>query len=126
MCSGYGAGFDFGTSGVRTTVIDTHGAVQFESSLKWAAPDDPVEWLRALEVLLGEMPEALRSHMSRICVSGTSASCLLVSAEDSSHVTRSPRMYGYNTLTELPALSDKAFCVLEGLAPAKHTTLASA
>ncbi|CAM9695214.1 unnamed protein product [Ascophyllum nodosum] len=118
-----GVGFDFGTSGVRVVVVDAEGREQFDSSLGWAAPDDPDEWLRAADTLLGEVPLHLRKRTSRVCFCGTSASCLLVCAHDPSRVTRGPRMYGCNTLTESPEAARKALQTLEGIAPEKHTTL---
>lgn len=54
-----GAGICF-PSGVRAVVINVKGEVQFDSSLSWAMPDDPDEWLRAAETLMGDIPLALR------------------------------------------------------------------
>ncbi|CAM9442122.1 unnamed protein product [Pylaiella littoralis] len=118
-----GVGFDFGTSGVRAVVVNHDGDVQFDSALRWAAPDDPDEWLRAADTLMGDVPLEMRKRVSRICFSGTSASCLLVDAFDPSRVTRDPRMYSYNTLTEAPEVAGRALRLLEGIAPVKHTTL---
>eukprot|EP00903_Cladosiphon_okamuranus_P008792 g8421.t1 len=118
-----GVGFDFGTSGVRAVVVNARGEAQFDSSIRWAAPDDPDEWLRAADTLMGDVPLNLRERLSRICFSGTSASCLLVDTHDPSRVTRGPRMYSYNTLTEAPEMARAALRVLEGIAPDKHTTL---
>ncbi|CAN0290426.1 unnamed protein product [Laminaria digitata] len=61
--------------------------------------------------------------MSRVCFSGTSASCLLVDSHDPSRVTRGPRMYGFNALTETPEVARRALRTLEGIAPERHTTL---
>ncbi|CAN0050689.1 unnamed protein product, partial [Ectocarpus sp. 6 AP-2014] len=120
-----GVGFDFGTSGVRAVVIDVEGEVKFDSSLRWAAPDDPDEWLRAADTLMGDVPLALRKRVSRVCFSGTSASCLLVDVHDPCRVTRGPRMYSYNTLTEPISMeaARRALGALEQIAPDKHTTL---
>lgn len=52
--------FSSSGSGVRAVVIDVDGRVQFDSSLSWARPDDPDEWLRAADTLLGEIPLASR------------------------------------------------------------------
>eukprot|EP00904_Undaria_pinnatifida_P001293 jgi/Undpi1/11164/HiC_scaffold_30.g13462.m1 len=110
-------------AGVRAVVVDAVGELQFDSSLRWAVPDDPDEWLRAAETLMRDVPVELRMRMSRICFSGTSASCLLVDAHDPTWVTRGPRMYGFNTLTETPEVALPALQMLEGIAPEKHTTL---
>eukprot|EP00752_Nemacystus_decipiens_P005296 g4804.t1 len=118
-----GLGFDFGTSGVRAVVVNAAGEAKFDSSIRWAAPDDPDEWLRVAETLMGDVPLDLRQQVSRICFSGTSASCLLVDAYDPSRVTRGPRMYSYNTLTEAPEAARRALHLLEDIAPDKHTTL---
>lgn len=47
-------------SGVRAVVVDAAGQAQFDSSIRWAAPDDPDEWLRAADTLMGDVPLALR------------------------------------------------------------------
>lgn len=47
-------------SGVRAVVVNPDGEVQFDSALRWAAPDDPDEWLRAADTLMGDVPLALR------------------------------------------------------------------
>lgn len=48
-------------SGVRAVVINVEGEVQFDCSLSWAIPDDPDEWLRAAETLMGDVPLTLRN-----------------------------------------------------------------
>ena len=45
---------------MRAVVVDAVGEVHFDSSLRWAVPDDPDEWLRAAETLMGDVPVALR------------------------------------------------------------------
>lgn len=50
----------YDTSGVRAVVVDAVGELQFDSSLRWAVPDDPDEWLRAAETLMRDVPVELR------------------------------------------------------------------
>lgn len=47
-------------SGVRAVVVNAAGEAQFDSSIRWAAPDDPDEWLRVADTLMGDVPLALR------------------------------------------------------------------
>lgn len=52
--------------------------------------------------------------------------CLSCLAHGGLQVTRGPRMYSYNTLTEAPhEVAKRALSLLEGIAPEKHTTLVS-
>ncbi|KAG5185185.1 carbohydrate kinase [Tribonema minus] len=120
-------GFDYGTSGARAVVIDSATkTVQHVADVKWTAEegyDSPQAWLSAAAALLDDVPAAAKARMARICVSGTSASCLLVERSDPLAVTRGPAMYNYNTLRESPAAAAAAAAALERVAPPLHTTL---
>ena len=98
--------------------------------------DDPDAWMNAVETLLKGAAEALGdstgdkalSAVKSICVSGTSASCLVVDIKDNK-VTRAPRMYNYDVIAsrcekEDPIYSVKATELLDKFAPEKHTARA--
>jgi len=77
-------GFDFGTSGARCAAVTASGEQVGVSELKWScAADaaDPGAWLAALDELLQGLPKRLRAMTARVCVGGTSSSCLLVDAQ---------------------------------------------
>jgi sugar (pentulose or hexulose) kinase len=145
-------GFDLGTSGARISVIqDTGKSPQdadssssqspsqpfqevYTQAIPWegGAYDDPRVWMDAVTTLLAGaaagLPTALDSVMS-ICVSGTSASCLLVDGNDST-VTRKPRMYNYDVVQSASSESSATDASMHGVqalelllhyAPEAHT-----
>jgi D-ribulokinase len=105
--------------------------------------DDPDAWMNAIESLLLGASNALATTESTlnndakkpladvrsICVSGTSASCLIVNVR-ANKVTRNPRMYNYNVVTSPgqkhhdPIYALRAMELLDKYAPAKHTARA--
>jgi len=123
-----GLGFDFGTSGVRLTVLEATDARArvYEASTPWSHPaavQDAKEWRRALFGLLEEIPVKVRRRVARIAVSGTSASCLVVNRATGAG-TRPARLYNWDALHEAPAgIGEKAQALISEYAPAKHTTL---
>ena len=86
------------TSGARISVIEkagqTYKEVHSDATL-YPAYDDPKSWTNAVHELLSNTPKSLLSETRSICVSGTSASCLLVHSADG-EVTRAPKMYDYD------------------------------
>jgi sugar (pentulose or hexulose) kinase len=154
-------GFDLGTSGARISVIQDSGisppeddasslsASQspppfqevYTQAIPWegGAYDDPRVWMDAVTTLLSGaavgLPSALDAVVS-ICVSGTSASCLLVDGNNS-EVTRAPRMYNYDVVQSADSESSKsestnsdvdtsmygtqALALLDQYAPKAHT-----
>ncbi|CAM9895778.1 unnamed protein product, partial [Phaeothamnion confervicola] len=120
------AGLDFGTSGCRINVVDSETrTVTHEGAVSWASGDSssPAAWIDALETLIAQVPTELRQRLTRICVSGTSASCLLLDAATNA-VTRGPRMYNCNVVSELPPeVGAAALDDLRRIAPPAHTTL---
>jgi len=134
------------TSGARISVIeptsdeespDTPYREVYSQALTWAEDgignyDDTDAWMKAIEGLLegtsnhwmGGDLETIRS----ICVSGTSASCLMVDRQ-TQQVTRSPRMYNYDILVAAPEKSGEtaakeAMELLDRHAPPRHTARA--
>jgi len=102
---GYHAGLDFGSSGVRLTVIDDEARPVHTDSYRWqkkfATIQDPRFWLDGLDALLICIPSEIARGMENICISGTSASVLVLTPE-SGKITRFARMYNYNVLMESP------------------------
>lgn len=124
-----GLGFDFGTSGVRITVLENNDKKTplFEASTPWPSPtavQDVNAWREALFGLLNEIPPHIRAQIARIAVSGTSASSLVVNRQNGA-VTRPARLYNWDALRESkPASVGKdAQMLLQEYAPPRHTTL---
>jgi len=124
----YFAGFDLGTSGARISIIEP-----FESSfrqvhtqaVRWnGAYDDPDAWWNAIETLLQGASVELQA-IQAICVSGTSASCLLVDNENVK-VSRWPRMYNYDIQEAEVSeyVTKKTLQLLDKYAPPRHTARA--
>lgn len=110
-------GFDFGTSGVRCCAIDTETKrIIYESTIEWTDQADYFEWRLAQLELLQGVPEDIRSRLQRICSSGTSASCLIFDVIES-RVTRSPRMYNFNVITELGQMGAEVVDDISSLCP---------
>ena len=146
------AGFDLGTSGCRVSIIEPlpsspNGFRElYNDSVTWkecgrnlqdkdessGRYDDPESWWIAIQKLLkgcsSSSPSILDSVAS-ICVSGTSASCLIAD-QTTLKVTRSPRMYNYDIVTSSEDSKDEssgleAMELLAKHLPAKHTARSS-
>jgi sugar (pentulose or hexulose) kinase len=134
------------TSGARISVIEPVETTNkkkndyqevYTQSLVWDGKggigtyDDASAWMTAVETLLAGASKDLGGleSIQSICVSGTSASCLLVDRQ-TQQVTRSPRMYNYDILVgadENPtqeAAAREALALLERHAPPRHTARA--
>lgn len=124
------AGFDLGTSGARISVIESCSpSVQevFSASIAWdGAYDDSGAWLAAVRQLL-QLAKASSlvdmASIASICVSGTSASCLMVNA--AGDMTRPPRMYDYDVVASLPGYGTTAKEWIDKYAPPRHTARAN-
>ncbi|CAB9497869.1 FGGY family of carbohydrate kinases, C-terminal domain [Seminavis robusta] len=150
-------GFDLGTSGCRISVVEKHKDPSsdqlpllkeiYTEAVSWSDPsqkdtenaasyDDPEAWMNAIETLLAGASKALQkgtsdqplSAVASICVSGTSASCLVVDVK-ANKVTRKARMYNYDVVAsrgdkEDPIYSLKATELLDTYAPPRHTARA--
>ncbi|CAM9571128.1 unnamed protein product [Chrysoparadoxa australica] len=118
-----GLGIDLGTSGVRACVVDEALKTVSSSSIAWDSPEDAKGWVKALDDVILQLPAQLRSKVERICVSGTSGSCLAVAASCPwGAPTRAPRMYNFNCLAECNN-APEVLNELAALAPPGHTTL---
>ena len=88
------------TSGARISVIEKSNASYTEShsdSVLYSSYDDPSSWNDAIHTLLQNTPQSIRVSARSICVSGTSASCLLVDSVtgEPARGTRA-KMYNYD------------------------------
>jgi sugar (pentulose or hexulose) kinase len=118
-------GFDLGTSGARISIIESSSSSSssdggfreiYTDSVTWkdcvsknsnnngdgdgeaeGRYDNPDSWWTAIETLLEGCCNH-KSNIASICVSGTSASCLIVD-RTTLEVTRNPRMYDYDIIT---------------------------
>lgn len=129
-------GFDLGTSGARISVIErkteTSSGYQevHAEAIRWdenGAYDDADAWMTAILRLFRGASENLGDLKSviSICVSGTSASCLLIN-RDTKEVSRQPRMYNYDVVgsADDESFAMEAMEVLEKHAPPRHTARA--
>lgn len=97
-------GLDCGTSGIRATVITQDDAVVAEASLLWSqlASENgslPALWSAGLYKVISDIPKDCREGLKRICISGTSSTCMLLDCTGGEHrASRQPRMYDYNIL----------------------------
>jgi D-ribulokinase len=133
-------GVDLGTSGARLSVlqIDTSQKEPHEvcsTCLSWKEGDaaNPTAWVHAVTHLWQEaqMASGVRPQdVAAVCISGTSASCLVVDSSSGS-VTRSPRMYNYHVTQSAPDADasrrhgQQALQQLQGFVPAQHTALSA-
>ena len=130
----YHMGFDLGTSGARISVIQKENQDQqiyaevYSDSLFYDQYDDPLSWTNAIENLLSKTPTMFLAGTKSICVSGTSASCLLVDST-TGKVSRKPKMYDYDItharMNSDPVSSLRAREWIDQFAPANHTTRAA-
>jgi len=140
----YFIGFDLGTSGARISVIEKassssddttsrgYNEVHSDATSYFESYDNPNSWTDAIHKLLTNTPQPLRSNTKSICVSGTSASCLLVNpigGKVDGGNCRKAKMYDYD-ITHLreginPAASVEAANWIDKYAPANHATRAS-
>jgi xylulokinase len=102
----------------------------YSQAIPWdGAYDDASVWMEAVQSLLRKMSEAFGGSLQSvksICVSGTSASCLIVNSLDAGKVTRSPRMYDYDVVGSPKDLiyGIRAMELLDKHAPPRHTARA--
>jgi len=120
---GYHGGLDFGTGGVRLTVIDDQGEVVYQGSKRWqkkfSVVQDPATWVDGMDELLCALPGDVAAQMKNICASGTSASVCLIDTS-TGKPSRPALMYNFNTLAEHPRGNNAMEIICEN-SPAKHT-----
>jgi len=122
----YFLGFDLGTSGARISVIalskDPSTAfveIHSDSLLYKNSYDDPQSWTETVHKLLVNTPKSILGKTQAICVSGTSASCLIVDTITRT-VSRQPKMYDYDIVLK-DEHSKNIMNDIENFAPPNHT-----
>lgn len=79
-------GIDFGTTGARSTVIDSHGTIHCETEYTFAnngqkEPELPSVWQNALWDSIEQIPPAIRRQVRAIALDGTSSTVMLCDTE---------------------------------------------
>lgn len=69
-------GIDFGTSGARAIAIRPDGKIEAQAAVSYTS-NLAQTWLETLWQLLRNLPEAVRNHLDRIAINGTSSTVLL-------------------------------------------------
>ena len=128
-------GIDLGTSGARISAVKSSSTGPpeevFSAAFPWkdGAYDDPEFWVNIVDHLLqllhADAPGDGQRPIQSICVSGTSASCLIYDTATGT-VSRPPRMYDYNVLdtatTPSASVRDQVQTLLDTHVPPRHTT----
>ncbi|MEG4117188.1 FGGY-family carbohydrate kinase [Microcoleus sp. N9_B4] len=75
-------GIDFGTTGARSTVIDSQGTIHCETEYTFAnngqqQPELPSVWQNALWALIEQIPPTIRNQVRAIALDGTSSTVML-------------------------------------------------
>ena len=129
-------GVDLGTSGARVSIIEKNDSSSlytevYTDSILWSqedAYDDPDAWVRAVETLIqgaGADDASILSRVASICISGTSASCLLMDRK-TLEMSRPARMYNFDVVTAgSGTFGTRAMQLVDKHAPPKHTARAA-
>ena len=84
------AGFDFGTSGARTIVVDDNSQVQFEAKVSYDIQDEST-WQTALFSLISQIPAQIRQILQVIAIDGTSGT--FVGCDGEGRIMVPPQLY---------------------------------
>ncbi|WP_293358400.1 MULTISPECIES: FGGY-family carbohydrate kinase [unclassified Microcoleus] len=112
-------GIDFGTTGARSTIIDSQGTIHCETECTFAGaqqPELPSVWQNALSAVIEQIPATIRNQVSAIALDGTSSTVMLCDT-DGIPVCE-PILYNDGrgaAVTE----------TLRAIAPANHTVLSA-
>jgi len=130
-------GFDLGTSGARMSIVEKKVGIDsnFEykevvtEALSWDDTmqyDNANSWNTAIDILLSRVGGTeIMTRVKALCVSGTSASCLLV--DRSSHkASRDARMYNFDIKSSSDESSvQRVMELIDQYVPEKHTARAT-
>ncbi len=73
MPDNFFGGLDFGTSGVRISIINMHKELVYSSSVPYLYEfKNPNSWINSCEQLLGGLPIEIKSNLYKLAISGTS------------------------------------------------------
>ncbi|NJL67039.1 MAG: carbohydrate kinase, partial [Microcoleus sp. SM1_3_4] len=70
-------GIDFGTTGARSTAIDSEGIIHSEVEYNFESGDRASAWQNALSAVIDRIPAAIRRQVRAIALDGTSSTVLL-------------------------------------------------
>ena len=73
-------GIDFGTTGARSTIIDSQGTIHCETAYTFAGaqqPELPSVWQNALWAVIEQIPATIRNQVRAIALDGTSSTVML-------------------------------------------------
>ncbi|WP_373538078.1 FGGY-family carbohydrate kinase [Microcoleus sp.] len=73
-------GIDFGTTGARSTIIDSQGTIHCETEYTFADPQQtelPSVWQNALSAVIEQIPPTIRNQVRAIALDGTSSTVML-------------------------------------------------
>mmetsp|Transcript_17263 Transcript_17263/g.26506 ORF Transcript_17263/g.26506 Transcript_17263/m.26506 type:complete len:1112 (-) Transcript_17263:25-3360(-) len=125
-------GFDLGTSGARMSIVEKTSAGHFDEvvteALAWDSNlifDDGNDWRKAIDMLLSRAKGMeVMDRVKAICVSGTSATCLLVKRH-SLDVSRKARMYNFDVKGGSSPAVENVMELIDKYVPDKHTARAT-
>ena len=112
-------GIDFGTTGARSTIIDSQGMIHCETAYTFAdaqQPELPLMWQNALWALIEQIPPTIRNQVRAIAFDGTSSTVMLCDT-DGIPVCE-PILYNDGRGA---AVTER----LRAIAPANHTVLSA-
>jgi xylulokinase len=125
-------GFDLGTSGARMSIVEKKSAGRFDEvvteALSWDSSlqfDNANDWRKAIDNLLSRAKgKGKIDRVKAICVSGTSATCLLVKRH-TLDVSRKARMYNFDVKAQSSTAVENVMALIEKYVPEKHTARAT-
>ena len=73
MPDNFFGGLDFGTSGARISIIDSHKELIYSNSVPYLCSfKNPTSWINSCEDLLINLPIEVKSNLQKLDISGTS------------------------------------------------------
>jgi len=77
MPENFYGGLDFGTSGVRISIIDLHKELVYSNSVPYLYGfKNPNSWINSCEKLLDSIPVEVKSNLNKLAISGTSGTLI--------------------------------------------------
>ena len=77
MPDNFYGGLDFGTSGVRISIIDLHKELVYSNSIPYLYSfKNPNSWINSCEKILDSIPVEVKSNLSKLAISGTSGTLM--------------------------------------------------
>ena len=78
----YCGGLDFGTSGIRITVITNEGKIIYKNGINYTFEfQNPEGWISALKDILNVIPIKIKNNILKLSISGTSGTLLACSTK---------------------------------------------